>query len=42
MVSPGTVVLTHKQLETFVCILSTVAIEAMVLKHQAINSHSAN
>ena len=33
--------LTHKQLETFGCILSLVATDALVLKHQVINSHSA-
>ena len=35
-------ILTHKQLETHGCILSTVATDALVLKHQAINTHSAN
>ena len=34
--------LTHKQLETHVCLTSTVATAALVLKHQAISSHSAN
>ena len=33
--------LTHKQLETHGCVLSTVATDALVLKHQAISIHSA-
>ena len=33
--------LTHKQLETYGRVLSTVAIDALVLKHQAISIHSA-
>ena len=33
--------LTHKQLETHGCVLSIVATDAMVLKHQAISIHSA-
>ena len=33
---------THKQLETHVCILSTVATDALVLKHQAISINSAD
>ena len=34
--------LTHKQLETHVCLISTVATAALVLKHQAISSRSAD
>ena len=34
--------LTHKQLETHGCVLSTVATDNLVLKHQAISTHSAN
>ena len=34
--------LAHKQLETQGCILSTVATDALVLKHQAIIIHSAD
>ena len=34
--------LTHKQLETHGCILSTVATDALVLKHQAISIHSVD
>ena len=34
--------LTHKQLETLGCIFSTVATEALVLKHQAITSISTH
>ena len=34
-------VLTHKQLETLGCILSTVATDALVLKHQAISIYNA-
>ena len=34
--------LTHKQLETHWCILSTVATDGLVLQHQAINSHGAD
>ena len=34
--------LTHKQLEMHRCALSTVATDALVLKHQAISSHSAD
>ena len=33
--------LTHKQLETHGCELSTAATDALVLKHQAISIHSA-
>ena len=33
--------LTHKELEMHGCILSTVANDALVLKHQAISIHSA-
>ena len=35
-------VLTHKQLETHGCILSTVATDALVLKHQAISIYNAD
>ena len=35
-------ILTHKQLETHGCLLSTVATDALVLKHQGISSHSAD
>ena len=34
--------LTHKQLETHGCILSIVATDALVLKHQAICIHNAD
>ena len=34
--------LTHKQLETHGCVLSTVATDALVLKHQAISAHIAD
>ena len=34
--------LTHKQLEMHEYILSIVATDALVLKHQAISIHSAN
>ena len=34
--------LTHKQQETHGCIASTVATDALVLKHQAISSNSAD
>ena len=34
--------LNHKQLETHGCVLSTVATDALVLKHQAISIHSAD
>ena len=33
--------LTHKHMEMHGCILSTVATDALVLKHQAISIHSA-
>ena len=33
--------LTHKQLETHECVLSTVATDVLVLKHQAISIHGA-
>ena len=33
--------LTHRQLETYGCIFSTVATDALVLKHQVISVHSA-
>ena len=32
----------HKPLETHGCIINTVAIDVLVLKHQAINNHSAD
>ena len=32
----------HEQLETNVCVLSTMATDVMVLKYQAISIHSAN
>ena len=35
-------ILTHKHLEMHVCILSTVATDAPVLKHRAISTHSAD
>ena len=34
--------LTHKWLETHGCVFSTVATDALVLKHQAISTHSAD
>ena len=34
--------LTPKQVEMHECILSTVATDALVLKHQAISTHSAD
>ena len=34
--------LTHKQLKMHGCIISTVATDALVLKHQAISIHSAD
>ena len=34
--------LTHKQLETHECIISTVATAALELKHQVISNQSAN
>ena len=34
--------LTHKQLETHRCVPCTVAIDIVVLKHQAISTHSAD
>ena len=36
------VVVTHKQLEQHGCVLSTMATDALVLKHQAISTHSAD
>ena len=33
--------LTHKQLETQGCVISIVATDALVLKHQAIGTHNA-
>ena len=35
-------ILTHKHLEMHVCILNTVATDALVLKQQAISIHSAD
>ena len=32
----------HKQLELYECVVNTVATDALVLKHQAISSHSAD
>ena len=34
--------LIHKQLETHGCVVSTVATDVLVLKHQAISSYSAD
>ena len=34
--------LTHKQLEMPGCMLSTVATDALVLKHQALSTHSSD
>ena len=34
--------LTHNQLETHGCVLTNVATDVLVLKHQAISTHSAN
>ena len=34
--------LTHKHLETHGCVVSTVATDALVLKHQAISIHIAD
>ena len=34
--------LIHKQLEMLVCVISTLATDALVLKHQAITTHNAN
>ena len=34
--------LTHKQLETHGCVLSTMATDALVLKYQAISIQSAD
>ena len=39
---PLSVALTHKQLETNAYIISTVATDAMVLKHQAISIYNAD
>ena len=33
---------THKQLETIVCVISIVATDVLVLKHQAIGIHSVD
>ena len=33
---------THEQLETFGCVLHTVGTDVLVLKHQAISTHSAD
>ena len=35
-------ILTHKQLEMHGCICSNVAVDALVLKHQAISTHNAD
>ena len=37
----GSMWLTHKQLEIYECVLSTVGTDALALKHQAIRIHSA-
>ena len=34
--------LTHKRLETYGCVISSVAAAALVLKYQASSSHSAD
>ena len=34
--------LIHKQLEIYGCVFSTVFTDALVLKHQAISTHSAD
>ena len=34
--------LTHKHRETHECVVSTVATDALVLKHQAISIHNAD
>ena len=36
------ILLTHKQLDTHECVLSTVATDALVLKQQGISIHSAD
>ena len=36
------IALTHKQLEMYLCILITVATDALGLKHQTISIHSAD
>ena len=41
MASLGHSKLTHKQLEMHWCIISTVATDTLVLKHQAISIHNA-
>ena len=41
-VMPFSVLLTYKQLETHGCVLSIVATDALVLKHQAIGIYSAD
>ena len=38
----GLNVLTHNQLEMHRCVLSTVAADALVVKHQALSIHGAN
>ena len=40
--TPLWVLLVHKQLEMYRCILSTVVPDACVLKHQAISIHIAD
>ena len=42
LVKKSSVMLTHKQLEMLGCLLSTVATDALELKHQAISIHSAD
>ena len=37
----GSMWLTHKQLEIHECVVSIVGTDALALKHQAINIHSA-
>ena len=39
---PHVYLLTPKQLETNGCTLTTVATDALVLKHQAISTHSSD
>ena len=41
-INPGWQGLTLKHLETYGCTLSTVATDALVLKHQVISIHSAD
>ena len=35
-------VLTHEQLETHACIISTVATDALMIKHRVMGIHSAD